>query len=208
MMTKSYSLVRRVHQWAAFVLASFIAMYAVTGLVLIYPGVIPDRWSIVQTTSREVEVQGLPSIVEASGLTDESTSGIVAVLAEQLGIRGRLDAVETAGSTLTLTFARPGTVEKIQWTPGNPVVIFESWGGSLRGTLNRLHHLDGYRGGRKFWLWAAMVDIVSLSMFLFAGSGIYLWYVRKKADRRLGWVILTGGTFFVLGSTAYLLLGK
>ena len=207
-MRKPYSLVRKVHQWAALVLASYIAMYAVTGIVLIYPSVIPDRWSVVDTASREVEIRGLPSAVEASGLTAESTSTIVAALVEQLGIRGRLETVETAGPTLSFTFARPGTVERVHWTPGNPVVVFENFSGSLRGTLNRLHHLDKYRGGLKFWLWAAMVDIVSLSMFLFAGSGIYLWYVRKRADRRLGWVILAGGTVFVVGSTAYLLLGK
>ena len=183
-------------------------MYALTGLVLIYPNVVPDRWSVVQTSSREAAIRGLPSSMEPSGPEDESMSAIAEALTEQLGLRGRLDAVEATGPTLSFTFGRPGTVERVHWTPGNPSVTVEVWSGSLRATLNRLHHLDGYRGGQKFWLWAAMVDIVSLSMFLFAGSGIYLWYVRKKEDRRLGWVILAGGTFFVVGSTAYLLLGK
>ena len=107
----------------------------------------------------------------------------------------------------TFTFRRPGTEEIVRWAPGNPEVEFRTQGSGLRTIFNRLHHLHGYQGGLRFWLWAAFLDVVSLSMFLFAGTGVYLWF-RTKEDRRLGWILLVGSTVFVMGSVAHLLLAR
>jgi hypothetical protein len=73
------------------------------------------------------------------------------------------------------------------------------------GTLNRLHHFHGYDGGLQFWLWGFLVDVVSVSMIVFAVSGVYMWYVLKK-DHTLGWIVLGASSLYVTGSLVFLLV--
>ncbi len=208
-MKNTYAKMLVVHRWAAFVLAVFIAMYAITGIVIVFPSVIPDRWATIETFSDvSVEVPGLPDATAAASLTDDDLRDVAAIVAGELALRGRLDTLADVDGAKQFGFLRPGTLETVVWEPGSSSVRLTIQGGSLRTTLNRLHHLDGYRGGPKFWLWALMVDIVSLSMLAFAGTGVYLWYVRKQKDRRLGWVVLVGSTVFTVGSTLFLVFGR
>ena len=71
--------------------------------------------------------------------------------------------------------------------------------------MNQLHQLHGNEGWSRFWLWGLIVDVVSVSMILFALSGVYMWYVLKK-DRRLGWIVLGARTLYVVGLVIFLVL--
>ena len=50
-------------------------------------------------------------------------------------------------------------------------------------------------------IWAIAVDLVSVAMLFFAGSGIYLWW-KSKRDA-LGTVLLGSGTIYVIGTIVY-----
>lgn len=60
--------------------------------------------------------------------------------------------------------------------------------------LARLHFRTGYQNGG--WLdviWALVVDLVCLSILVWIGTGLYLWW-KIPSTRRWGWVALGSGT--------------
>ena len=193
-----YRLVRTVHLWAALALAAGVAMYTVTGLFMLHPQILPDP---DQSTSERIRLAALDDAPRPQGVGDASTLAVASIFERDLGLRGRFEEIRRARGSWIFTFRRPGTEEIVRWTPGNPDVEFRTQKRGIQTVLNRLHHLNGYQGGLRFWLWAAFLDLVSLSMFLFAATGVYLWY-RTKQDRRLGWILLGGSTVFVITAIA------
>jgi hypothetical protein len=70
--------------------------------------------------------------------------------------------------------------------------------------MHQFHRLHGYQGDPAYVLWAFIYDLSSLSMIIFALSGVYLWY--KVERRRLaGWLILTGSTLLTAATIIYLM---
>ena len=127
-------------------------------------------------------------------------------LALEFGLRGRLTKLhKRSRGDWHYVFERPGTIEQVELTPGKEQVRLIIVRKKFAATMNRLHHLQGFEGGGRFLAWGILVDIVSISLILFALSGVYLWY-RSKRDRLLGWVILGGSSAYVLGSILFLLL--
>jgi hypothetical protein len=56
-------------------------------------------------------------------------------------------------------------------------------------TMVGFHRLHGYGGGNVYNVWAFFYDLASLSLILFAFTGIYLCYTLTKRQL-LGWNFL------------------
>jgi hypothetical protein len=124
----------------------------------------------------------------------------------ELPLRGRLSRVkkEKNGSWF-FRFDRPGTIEEVRLTPNQELAEITVRRGKFAWMMNRLHHLLGFEGGSRYFVWGILIDLVSISLILFSFSGVYLWY-RTKRNRLFGWFILGGSTAYVLGSVIFLLL--
>lgn len=68
---------------------------------------------------------------------------------------------------------------------------------SWRRFFLRLHTLHGYNGGiGPRWVWALLVDLVSITMLYWVASGLWMWWQMRSA-RKLGAILLLSGFFLV-----------
>lgn len=107
----------------------------------------------------------------------------------------------------------PPTNEKVTWerslyeavvaADGQSVRIVES-AESLRRTLVGFHRLHGYGGGLLYDVWTLLYDLASLSLIVFAFSGIYMWY-KLTTRRSIGWIVLGASFTYAAAIVSYLL---
>lgn len=198
-----YALIRTIHLFTGLILAMGLFMYAFTGLVMTNQDWFPDS---KETTTHELRSEVAARM--APGLSKQQAEPWQQQLAAELDLWGRPGKRwHNDDGEWTFEYGRPGTNEKLKVRPGdaNVTVTLETAG--FTGTMNRLHHLHGYAGGGRFFLWGLLVDLASLALILFPVTGILLWYKLKK-DRRLGWVILGGSSAYVVASMLHLILGR
>ncbi|MGY8827785.1 MAG: PepSY-associated TM helix domain-containing protein [Candidatus Latescibacterota bacterium] len=194
-----YRLIRTIHLYTGLALFFAIALYALSGFVILH-----GDWFPQGEDKREITLSGYGDAHPADGYSAEQAQTIADALAHEHSLRGRPDkAQHWDNGTWFFSYQRPGTVEEIRIkTDHTTHIIIKK--AAFAGFMNRLHHFHGYGDDGRFWLWGLFVDIASAAMIFFAASGIYLWYVLKK-DRRLGWIILGGSTAYALGSILFLL---
>ena len=187
-----YDLVRKIHLYAGFTLLAFVVMYFVSGYVLIHSDFFPRGAPTV--TTRE---QTLPT---APGATPEEYS---ALLQRQLGLPGKRQPPQRKkDGSWRFEYFRPGVTHEALVTPaGDRVLITSSHYGAAQ-TLVGFHRLHGYGGGWLYDLWMIMYDLASLSMILFAATGVYLWY-KLTRRRALGWALLGASFAFAVGTILY-----
>ena len=178
-----YRVIRTIHLYSGLIIGAYIIMYAFTGFVMLHPGWFPD---------------------EEEETTRQLVSSIAKNLSDEL-VRGRPEEPKREqDATWTFSYRRPGTRETVRVTSGSENVELTVQEGGFAPTMRNLHHLHGYEGGLRFFLWGFFLDLVSAAMIFFSLSGIYLWYVLKH-EHRLGWIVLGSSTAYVVGSIFYLL---
>jgi hypothetical protein len=188
-----YQLVRRIHLFTGLGLLLFILMYFVTGYVIIH-----GPW--FGKTDPAVSVRTEP-LAAPSGLSETQ---LAAYLQERFDLRGQPGAPNRRGDgSVRFTFGRPGTaIEAVVAAGGRQVSITERKL-PFRGTANGFHRLRGYRGGAFYMVWAALYDLASAALILFAITGVFLWY--KSTTRRWpGVLCLAGSVGFTASMVIYL----
>ncbi|MFP6589071.1 MAG: PepSY-associated TM helix domain-containing protein [Candidatus Latescibacterota bacterium] len=200
-----YVLVRTVHLFSGLVLAGGLFMYAATGFIMAHQDWFPGGESEKTTEQLTSEIA-----VRMGGgeLPQEQADHWQRQLTGELGLHGRPgNRWRSDDGSWTFEYSRPGTNEKLRVRPGDRSVTLTVEAAGFAGIMNRLHHLRGYAGGPRFFLWGLFVDLTSLAMIFFPLTGIYLWYTLKK-DHRLGWIVLGSSTAYGVGSILYLVLGR
>ena len=76
---------------------------------------------------------------------------------------------------------------------------------SFGQTMNVMHRFHGYGDGPMYNAWAALYDLASLSLIVFAVTGVVLWWKLTK-NRLLGWICLLAGAGFTASMVIYLKL--
>jgi len=188
------------HLYIFLIISTFSTFYALSGAVMLHEDWFPKGTS--RSTSQERFEPGR----DTKTMSNAEARILSQRLAAELHLRGRLSKLRRRSKgNWHFVFERPGTIEEVELTPGQEQVKLTIRKKKFAATMNRLHHLRGFEGGGRFFAWGLLVDIVSISLILFAASGIYLWYATKK-DHLLGWVILGGSTAYILGSILFLLI--
>jgi hypothetical protein len=190
---RPYPLFRKIHGYSGLMLLLFVVMYFVTGLPIVHPGLLPASEPRVTTDRVGLSLEGEPTADELSRHVQEVTA-----------FRGRaVSTVRDDDGRWQLAYERPGTSLRVEVGPDLATASVREEDRGLRGRVVELHRLHGFHGGIAFGLWGLLYDLVSVSMIVFALSGIYLWY-RRTRDRRLGWVMLAVSWGFALFTTVYL----
>jgi hypothetical protein len=200
-----YRLVRTIHLYAALFLAAFVVMYAVTGFIMYRSSWFPNHH---KDTVRQVVFQWEPLLGSGDNrAVFDYLESIQAQVGKDLGLEGRYEfSRKEKDGRFTLFYLRPGSQERVFFTPGMDSVEVSRRDYGFAQMMNRMHQFHGYKGGVLFWLWGFLLDLVSLSMILFGVSGVYLWYTLKSTQRRLGWALLGGSTLYAIGSIVYLMV--
>jgi len=188
-----YTILRKTHLYAGLVVLLFVLMYFVTGYLIIHA----DWFSPTEPTVVEQEAAlNAPADMDAEALSR--------YVQHHLDLPGkRLPPTRLKDGGWRFQYQRPGTVYRVEVTAdrNRAHITRETMG--WQWTLNRLHHLHGYGGGALYTLWGILLDLVGLSMIVFAVTGIYLWY-KLTRKRRLGWILLALSWAFTLGTMGYL----
>ena len=188
-----YDAIRRIHLYTGVGLLAFVVMYFVTGYVLIHHDWFPD--TPAEKSTRE------ESLASAPGASPEEFS---ALLQRQFDLRGkRQPPVRMKDGGWKFEYFRPGVTHEAVVPPAGVRVRITTSRHSTPRTLIHFHRLHGYGGGWMYDMWMVLFDLASLSMIVFALTGIYLWY-KLTRRRALGWALLAVSISFTAGTIVYL----
>ena len=159
-MVKMFPLVRKLHLYAAFAIASFLLMYFVTGAVII----------MGETFSRK----SIRKISEKHFIGNESEFVIVARLLKQFQILGE-ERKKIEEKQIVYRYFRPGYRAEIIFPANGDSVSIRLSEGSFGNVMNDFHRLRGFAGVGHI-LWGVLYDLSCIALFLFGLSGLYLWW--------------------------------
>lgn len=190
---KFYTILRKIHLYAALSTVALLLMYLVTSYMMIY-----HSWFRGHKNTEEVSsVKITPS--EVTGENWES-------FRKQHDIKGRLTreyfkasgdlfrGYETAGANYQITVFQDKNEVEIKRIKRN-----------LTGTIIGFHRLRGYGGPLQYNLYALLLDIAGISLIIFAITGVIMWLKILKHNR-IAWVILITGFLYVSLILGYLLV--
>ena len=153
----------------------------------------PSKRTDTAVITREMEIPGVRSL---------SGQELVLKLKNDLSVGGQYQIREAEGVTL-VHFRRPGTETDVKVSHSSDSITVTSKQKNGISTMHQFHRLHGYRGGWNYVAWAFMYDLSSLSMIIFALTGVYLWY-KTERTRWPGWLLLIGFTFLTAYTLYYL----
>lgn len=192
-----YRQLRKVHQIAGLVVLAFLAMYVLSGMVLVHRSWFDE--SAPERTTRTVKP-------EYSG--EDTVEGWEAFLRDDLDLRGQVRSRRTQrDGGLEITIARPGITHVAEISRDRTTVRITEERTSWPETAIAFHRLHGYGGAWAYTLWAAIYDLVSVALIVFALTGVYLWY-KLTRRRWIGWLVLGVSCGYTVGSVLYLLYSR
>lgn len=188
-----YTAFRKIHLYSGLSLLLFVLMYFVSGLVMTHHAWFP-REKTTSTTEHPLDYAGAWEAEELG-----------AFLASEFNLNGRMfQAKEQPDGAWTFGYASAGEENKVAVAATHDKVTVTRTEHGAVEVMHRLHRLHKYDGPWFYILWAVVYDLTSLSMIVFAVTGIYLWY-KLTARRRLGWALLGTSFSYALATILYLL---
>lgn len=185
--------IRQIHLFAAFILTTFILMYFITGFVMIF-----------EETFQRKEVSVKKYAKEIPGISSTQNDTLISLLKKHFDLHGQYEIQRNKSNQILVNFRHPGTETKILIPEGSDSITLTISKKNFTTVMHHFHRLHGYKGGVNYLIWAVFYDLSAFSMFVFALTGIYLWYKveRKKLP---GWIVIITFTAFV-GFTLFYLM--
>lgn len=183
-----YRAARLVHLVLASFCLPFLAMYGAS--------------AVQMTHGRFFDLTPRATIERDVALTPGQTA-VRAIAAEVMrrdaSVRGELLGGEPTPDGLRLRIAVPGTVHEVGYDRERGTAHVTTTVAGVMGMLNRLHHAAGlWPRYAPLRTWGAMVAVVSAALLLIGVSGLTMWFTRR-AERRVGLVLLAANLAVVLG---------
>jgi hypothetical protein len=175
----TYTLFRKIHLYTGLAILLFLVMFFVTGYPIIHDDWFPKPEPVKTTRTESLAYTG-PKEPEA----------FAKYLQETFDLRGRpirRRLLQDGGWEFRYT--RPGTFYEALVPPSGDSVRITTREENAVETMVGFHKLHEYRGGMIYYAWALFYDLASLSLIVFAFTGIYLWY-RLTKKKLLGWIFL------------------
>lgn len=195
----AHRLIRRLHLVSGFVLLAFVVMYFVTGFVLTHGGLLGEATEQVVRRTEPFPM----SLSKRPG-----DAAFASSLGTTLGLRGKPSKVEhRKDGTWRVSYFHPGHLTEVTLPSDLGSMTVEEKRFGWQRVLIGLHRLHGYGGGGGYDVWAVMLDLASVSMILFAITGVLLWH-RLARDHRPGWMILAAGFVLTASTVTYLMLRR
>ncbi len=195
----TYTFFRKIHLYASLVIAAFLLMYFITGYVMIHHDWFPHR----ESGPRVVE-----SSHELSYAEDPDDAVFADYLNDTFDIGGRFGGHQVLdGGRWQFNFYRPGVETKVIVAPDADAVTITETHHDFRGLMNGYHRMHGYHGPWTYKVWTLLYDLASLSLIVFAATGVYLWW--KLSRRRIwGVLCLTASWGLAVGTVAYIVFAR
>ncbi|MCU0916736.1 MAG: PepSY domain-containing protein [Planctomycetes bacterium] len=190
--------VRSVHLYTGLFLAPWLLVYATSGFCLNHNQwlierlkVVPAKWKVVR------EVPFTPEETFPRTAAEQA----VAIL-DRVGLSGAHHIVGNPNAPqMVILHPNAAGAYRITWRrPAQLLVVERMQPFSAMRMLHALHFRFGYNQPYfAFITWAVIVDVVTISMWVWVLSGFYLWARRPRTR-------LVGSLFAVGGSVLFILL--
>ena len=190
-----YNPIRQIHLFSALVLTTFVLMYFITGWVMVFEETFKRQKTATETIKKIVP-----------GIHTTGNDTIISLIKHNFNLSGQYQVQRNASGEININFRHPGwhITAAVKQESDSVTVTVEKQ--NFVSVMHQFHRLHGYRGGWNYYAWALMFDLSSVSMILFAITGVYLWY-RVERQRLAGWIVLvamTGLTAFTIFYLMYL----
>ncbi|MBW7996628.1 MAG: hypothetical protein FVQ81_08710 [Candidatus Glassbacteria bacterium] len=189
--------IKKIHLYSGLGLMAFVAMYFITGFVMIkhdwFPSKDPDK-------STRVEQVQIPAGLDL----DQAGEWI----ADKFDLGGKPQPVQTVDDgRVRYRFFRPGVNLVAHLAADKASVEIERTQLDFSRLMVGYHRMRGYSGNIVWLLWGLMYDLASLGCIVFALSGVWVWATARERDK-VSWVMLVTGVGFTLAMILYLMLTK
>jgi hypothetical protein len=192
-----YRILRLVHLVSGAALIAFLLMYFVTGYVLIKGKWFGDPKPVVVTRTLDLTPGTLPA--------GAATAEIGARLQAFVGARGKpAPPRQLKNGAWAFNFFHPGHETVLNLSSDARRLAITERTHAWQRTFVGLHRLHGYGGGWLYNLWSFLMDLSSLSMIVFASTGVWMW-LQLTRRRWPGYLLLVFGCAYTLGMVVYLL---
>jgi len=181
-------IVRRTHMYLALLLAPWMLMYALSTMAMNH------REMLQSLKGDDAPAWVLESKSTYTGVVapDASRQAIATQILRELGLQGSFD-VSRNRRRLTIRRQAALTPRRVVFDPASGELSVERQERRPLALLQRLHHRRGFDTGATLDnLWATAVDLVILSMLVWAASGLWMWW-QLRPTRRWGAASLAAG---------------
>lgn len=187
-----YKITKQVHLYSSLTTVALLLMYILTSYMMIYHDWFKVERSeenpiVVNVTIEEVSNENWESFLNANNITGRLTR-------ENFKKNG--DLVRTYSSA-------KGNSKVTIVNDKNEVEIIRT-ALNLSGKIIGLHRMRGYGGSAIYNFYALLLDIVGISLILFAITGVILWMQLLKRDK-IAWTMLLLGFVYVSAVIGYLM---
>jgi hypothetical protein len=168
-----------------------LLMYGISAIQMAH-----TKWFAMKSTVTETSMAVPQGISDGRSLTRE-------VMANS-GIRGEIQSVEETARGFKVRIVAPGTVWDVGYDRDAGSATVRTSVAGFMGMLNRLHHAAGlWHEHIPLKLWAVLVGVVSLATIGLAGTGIAMWWMRRR-ERFWGAILFAANLAFSLTVLALL----
>lgn len=186
MKRKLYPVLRDVHLTAGLFSMLFVLMYGWSSLQFAHP-----TWADTKPVAVEWKTQLTPGLAPRDAAL---------VLRTGLKLEGDLAQIRQKDGVTQFLLTKPGVNHSVRYDEATGAAQMKTSRWGFAGMMNRLHtsaglwHEDGWVN-----VYGWLVGIVSFGLLLLGGTGLYLWFVRKK-ERKLGIVMLAISLLWGIGT--------
>ncbi len=180
---KFQKIIKKTHLIASMIMLSFMLIYVFTGIIHINRDLfkIPAVDQSNYTMPVEKTMEGSPA-------------AYAQYLKDRLDLKGRIEYQRDWKDTWVFHYNFPGDNYQVRLTPAQDTLFIQrsQQERTFFTVSHQIHVLRGFKGGWAYTAWAIMYDTSCLAMFVFALTGIIMWFrVRKKF--KYGWWYLASG---------------
>jgi len=182
-------LVRRTHMYLALFLFPWVAMYALSTLVMNHRATFLARYGdgpIPYERERQMVYDGtLPADAD---LRIVSTQILTSV-----GLDGAHNVSRQKDGTIVISLNDLTTPRRLTYSPADRSLLIERQQRRANAFLERFHRRRGYATGYRLdTVWAVSVDVFIVGMVFWVLSGLWMWW-EMKITRRLGLTAIASG---------------
>ena len=189
---KIYDIIRQIHLYSSLCTVALMLMYIVTSYMMMY-----HDWFKVERKN----VSSISIKITSEEVADDNWKSFL----KKNNIKGRLVRGNYDGSgDLIRTYSSANENSKITIYKDKNEVEIKSTQLNLFGNIIGLHRLRGYGGPILYNIYAFFLDIVGISLILFAVTGVILWLNLLKHNK-IAWTILFLGFIYVSIVVSYLI---
>ena len=204
-----YRWTRDLHLYTGLFISPFLLLFAVSVFFLNHAKVPPGQWAATETIQNIDVPAGVSWVQGAEGIAAART------ILQQVGVDGEIGSARLVRQTghVVIQVSRPGLDASIDVDLNARTATLKTRPTSLWETFAYLHKMPGPHNVaiRGNWVgtqvWRVVADATIYVVLFISLSGIYLWWAIR-AERRIGFALLTAGAVTFVGLVFAILHGQ